>query len=318
VSKEKTLILKFIAVILLLVGHLNLLKFISIPYFSYLGVAAVTLFLVASGMGLVIKYDSPEKVDVTFIKKRLLKIYPPYVIVSLLYLAISYFLGKEYQLRDVLLHLLGFNLFRTIDPTMWFISFIVLNYLLFFIIFKQKISIQIKIAIFFLVSFLLFYLNIFDLNFHQAGWQFKLHFLGFPLGLLLGYVLPRSKWNHWIKIVVVPGLLLLAIPFMGNLGATNFLIMADTLIVSAVVLAVAWWIPGSKTSPLVEFIGGLSYEIYLVEWLVLISVIPIMGRNNWVGLIVILIIIGLAYALKILTLMIMKKLKFMVGEKPAI
>ena len=93
--------------------------------FMRLGSLGVGIFFFLSGYGLAVSSRKKEKLGFSFLKKRLINVYVPYVIMQ----AVSYILlGKSYTGGELVLYILGI-----IEPK-WFIIIILLMYLCFWMI----------------------------------------------------------------------------------------------------------------------------------------------------------------------------------------
>ena len=117
-DRNSSTILRGIAILYILLGHTG--------YFVWGGAGGVVLFLLLSGYGL---DQSREKDGLRlYWNKRIRKVYLPYLLVSLLVLA-GWRIGDP---RVIACTILGLDLGLIADKTMWYISFILLWYLLYY------------------------------------------------------------------------------------------------------------------------------------------------------------------------------------------
>lgn len=275
-SQKTTVFLKSIAIVLLLVGHAAYKQLIHVPSLRNIGAFAVTIFLCVSAVGLYTKYGDAIKKD--FLVKRMRKIYIPYLLFAPISIFLYIYTHKSVHVKAIALYLLGLDYTRSIDPTMWYIAFILATYLLFFIIFKLKVSKGYKVILFFLASMFLCRLN-FGANYPEISWQFKLHAFDFPVGLALAYAM---NYKDVLRKYSYPLCLLL-------LATGVYGLPYDTLTKQAIaglsfgmlVCILATKLVEGKDSKwlgTINLLGNISYEIYLVEWIVLSVVL---GKFNF-------------------------------------
>lgn len=129
ISKDQSISWKFIAIFLVVFGHLGF-----IPHGGAIGVA---VFLWLSGYGLVNSFKI-HGLD-RYWKKRISTIYIPYVVWALIVSSILVFMNSTVltsrNLLLILLSILG-NPRNVFDPTMWYISYAMLNYLVFYVCYR--------------------------------------------------------------------------------------------------------------------------------------------------------------------------------------
>ena len=112
--------LRGIAILFVLLGHIG--------YYVRGGAGGVVLFLVLSGYGLNL---SCEKNGLDFFwSKRIRKVFLPYWIVGL-FVLVGWRVTSP---RMMLCTLLGLDFGQLADPTMWYISFLLLWYLLYYVL----------------------------------------------------------------------------------------------------------------------------------------------------------------------------------------
>ena len=132
ITKESTLEIKGIAILMVIIGHVSSRYGSSV--LNYMGAFGVALFLFISGYGLVMSYNKNGLNN--FFKKRFINVFIPYVAITTIWIIFDLIKGKIYSLKTYVLLLIGFDYNRTIDETMWYISIILLWYIIFYIIFK--------------------------------------------------------------------------------------------------------------------------------------------------------------------------------------
>lgn len=273
--KEQAIFIKGVAIILLLLGHLALVGSVNVYPLSYLGFFAVDLFLFCSGFGLFKSYLKKPELGIGFFAKRAKRIYPPFLLVALPLVLVTVFSGRIISEGIVVAYLSGFDFTRTIDPTMWFISFILLNYLLFFVAFSFKTNNFLKIVIFTIISFFIFYLNYFNIPFGQSAWQFKAHALSFPLGLLIGAMSVNLTITSLVRKLGAASLVIALCLLLPRLANTNVLILAGLVFAMILFLLLDLLPPGITDSKFIALLGDYSYEIYLVEWIIITGLLKL-------------------------------------------
>lgn len=126
-TKQKTSIIKGIAILLVILSHCGLIE--------CGGAIGVDLFLIVSGYGI---YYSSNKCTSNFWKKRIKSVYFPYLFTTLIFLVIRCIFGFRPSVIEVVVSMLGLDFNRNIDPTMWYISYIFCMYLLAYFYIKTE------------------------------------------------------------------------------------------------------------------------------------------------------------------------------------
>lgn len=140
--------LKGLAILMVLFGHMTLVHgWIGIPATPVLGAPAVEIFLFLSSFGLVSSYH--KKGLKGFIPRRLLAVLIPLWIVNLV--KIVYYAVFHVPPKSILLSFILVDIGST-DPSMWYIQYILLCYLIFFLVFCiRKLSLKWKAILVFLI-----------------------------------------------------------------------------------------------------------------------------------------------------------------------
>lgn len=126
-TKQKTSIIKGIAILLVMLSHCGLME--------CGGAIGVDLFLIVSGFGI---YISSNKGIDNFWKKRVSSVYFPYLFTTLVFLIIRITLGFRPTILEVLISILGLDFNLNVDPTMWYISYIFAMYVLAYFYMKYE------------------------------------------------------------------------------------------------------------------------------------------------------------------------------------
>ncbi len=281
-SRQTSAQLKGIAIILIIIGH-------TFQYYNFesfqmrFGAWGVSLFLILSGYGLIQSYKSKGLHH--FLSKRLKRVWLPYIIViavSLMYGLL--FLSESIGGGTYIKILLGMDLTRSFLPNYWFIAFILIWYVVFYIVFKffKKDGTKAGILLFF--AFIL-YIGltpiIFGGNINRGvSYQFALHALSFPIGVLLGIYgnnffqkLHEKIILYYTKIFTVTALIIfissyvyLQINKISNPEIFLFVHRIEGISFSfmAIGLFMLIYYKGFQFKVL-AFIGLISYELYLIH-----------------------------------------------------
>ncbi|BAY30933.1 hypothetical protein NIES2107_27810 [Nostoc carneum NIES-2107] len=192
--------MKGLSMIVIIIHHLSIHS-ISNPadllVFRNTGFIGVTLFLILSGFGLCLSLQ--KKGLKNFFNRRLVRVYIPFLFAMLL----------EVGLRKLVLHNpnsiltefsnLVFNV-TTIDRNMWFIIFILFWYGITYLIFRLKLSTQLKILFLGFVSLAILLVP-------QIPEFWKINTFSFPLGCWLGlnYQVVASKIEKFVSQPLIVG-----------------------------------------------------------------------------------------------------------------
>jgi len=257
-SVNATMQIKGLAIIFVILGHLHIVE--------NAGAWGVAMFLVVSGFGLTQSYNK-NGLNCYFTKK-INKILLPYSLVTVVWLLINYFiLDKNYGYLKILLLVLGLDLKSSIDSTMWYISFILLWYMVFYIAFKLMKN-KITRLTFILIYSILFYMFVskaFSPYVASEHYVFE-----FPIGVVLGMYCTSinkliNKCSNLFLAVVDIGCLIIFVKFMGQYSNIFLNVICMNLIVIVCIITFILFDKYRKKSKVLTLIGSLSYEIYLFE-----------------------------------------------------
>ena len=323
---EVTNELKGLAILMIILSHIGYFlvsdrQFLA-PLSNYAGIG-VDLFLALSGFGLVVSaLRKPLSVG-QFYLKRLPRIYLPMILTLLIFLILdAFFLHQTYPLKTTLMNLFGIfpraDLYNDIDSPMWFITFLLVNYLLFPFIFRRRFPALSALAM--TIAVLLFDLGITRLNLLSPNLNqfYKLHFLSFPLGMFIAAILNQppawlkmtaenlhSKIKHPYALtilrligLVLAGFTLYYFYYHSQVGR-GWQLEAAASLANVVAILVIFILKKVDFGALALF-GTFSFEIYLLHW-------PLLWRYNFLfgrlpagvaTLIYLGIFIGLGYLFK--------------------
>lgn len=271
IKKEETAYLKAIAIISIILSHFwgwicEPAKIISVIGRS-MSQSGVFLFLFLSGYGIMQSYC--KKGMKHFWNRRLLKIYVPFFMVSLPELLLEIWQYREnirdMYIRSTFLSALGLFPDNLLDGTFWFIPFILLQYLVFYISFRVRVSRTVQKGVYILLVFAVYF--VFKKCFTWVR-ENDIYGFAFWMGSMFSQlnldrsILKKSKIGlGWGGIVCVTGYII-TLMWFENAGCRfvngfclSFLEILCVGMVSSSGRVVKW----------LEWIGMHSYELYLTE-----------------------------------------------------
>lgn len=255
-DRHTTNTLKGAAILLVFIHHWGYLT--SKIYYdhyehSILGYLAVTVFLFVAGYVTQFQYQKRGKIYVgrRFIISKLQRIYLPYVLVVILFAVI----GR---------HEIGVAVKSIFNVTEnWFLTAILVYYFIFFVIqhmiaedrFRTKIAMWcISMIVYSVVCGMLTGKSVW----YNTAWAF-------PIGIMAAYVNRMGENKVLKKIVFFPILICFIVSLMLAFFAIHYTVMS---IVSSACLSVLLWEWGRRfhvKNKILEYIGTLSWEFYLIH-----------------------------------------------------
>lgn len=258
--------IKGIAILLVLLGHIG--------FIPHAGAYGVVLFLMLSGFGLVQSYLHSGLSN--FFSKRLSKVIIPYAVITIIWLISfghQYIIDAEYYKLTMLV--LGLDLSSSLDPSMWYISFLIVWYIAFYLIFSAKILIQTKVISLFIFSIVIYKnAGIFPMPAGAA-----LYVTAFPIGAAIGAVYNSAKEFKVDKKILLAIFSLLSILsllasvyFYGRINLSVFDYSATNVSCAFLVIGVTSVLKILHVKlGVFEFFGKISYEMYLLEYVFLMK-----------------------------------------------
>jgi peptidoglycan/LPS O-acetylase OafA/YrhL len=288
-DRNQTDQLKGIAIILIIIGHFawhaidNMYK---LSLFVHWGYICVGIFLMLSAFGL--HRSSIKHGFKNFFRKRIKRVYLPYLTITVVWFFIDFcLLNRAYKFTDYLLMALGINDFgnATIDGNLWYITYLLFWYLLFFIIFKffYKLNDNMKVIFCFLSSFFVLYVG----SRYILPNTWGINAFDFPIGVLISIYfdkiteyLKKLKKSQLISFVILFALGYLInkyfkakitsvfLQYLFNSASSVFLELSIALIVYIIYINRVY-------SKFLIFAGSISYELYLLHG-------PLMYRYDFI------------------------------------
>lgn len=286
-----------LAITLVIVGHLWV-HVVGAQEAVGFGAQAVSAFLLLSGYGLRLSARNTPPDAPTFLKRRLLRVMLPYWLATLCIFAVDYvLLGRSYSPSIAIRTLAGINLDDTtwyIDYVRWYVTFLLVAYALFFMSYRWFGEHHGLVVLFFLFSglYLLRLKGPFPLGTYGQ-------IFAFPLGCLFAtykerlvdlLACPRSFVG-----VLIATLSILAVaawvkannpveylPLKRGLDHAA-LIAYDAAIACVLVLVFVLLGQYDRVSTPFNYLGSISYELYLLHGPLLIKYDPILHFSASLG-----------------------------------
>ncbi len=309
-SKIQTNCLKGVCATYLLIHHICYeIKdlYIFFEPIKYMAFFIVGLFLFISGYGLMTNLLTKKNYLNGWVKNKFPNLLFSYLVVTLFYIVIRYNID-DIRITDLILDVI---FARTVGP-LWFMTVFFGLYILFYFIFK-RFTIKIGIKVFFTLSiayiFILAILNV------PSVWFSSI--IGFWFGLFYKYneenFLERFKVKYWNKLFIVATLF--CILFIGRLiisylGIDSELIHApfrNIIVIIFNCLILMLCLRFNFKPGIFNFLGNISYEIYLIHPFVLLLYKDNLYMNSLNIIVVIIVSIIIAYILSELRKRIFKK-----------
>lgn len=316
-------ILKAVAIIAILIGHLRqylaieatTLTTLLASTFGYFG---LSLFIFVSGYSLMIRkprFDHPSDLR-KFLVKRVSRIYPLYWIVLVLLLAFNALPNSD--LLGTIIIFSGFQILvypvLVQFPVYWFVSAIIVFYLMFPVILyaAQKMQSRFEVSVLLVSSILFAGLVSINLLFGTIDISIFLYFWLFVSGILIGNKVKLSDIKRpqamVVEIGLAAGILLIGLVKIflfpgGGLHFTDpfvtvalFLAMAISIVITIQFAHLFKPFVRGRMSFLVTTIAASTYAIYLFTGPVLGALTSILSNVDENVIRVIIIVIGIPLA----------------------
>lgn len=287
---EGSLILKGIAILLVVVGHLAK-EYSVMPYnLRYAGAWGVCIFLVLSGFGITQSYLK-SGINVYILVKRLFRVWLPYAIVTGLWIIIDrIFFEKNYKIQTIIFSILGIDLKPVIDGTMWFITFIMIWYVVFYFVFKFSNFKILNIVILFGIS--IFFHKVKNLQPLSAPYIFDFP-IGVGLGLFWTDIKSKLRMKNIIYILTICIIIFCFAYSKIEQGQIYYLLADFSFAFGSISLIIFCELKNLNTKLRSLFwIGNISFEIYIFEGAILFKYKMIYCFNSkFISLIIALVIL---------------------------
>jgi len=231
--------------------------------FKYIGYLSVALFFFYSGYGLMKSYDSKENYLNGFWINRMPKIIIPFLLSNVLFVIVRIaLLDSKYSTYDIFNYIFGIKL---IDGYKWYIIATIIFYSGFYFMFKYLKRNKAMLGIFFLITGYCLICR----RLGNGEWWYNATYCFF-IGILFGayyksiFSFIRKEYSMiTLAILTTFVLTFLLNTFEGNIltsivSSTFFVLVCACLLMKVEV--------GNKV---INFLGSISYEIYLVHRIML-------------------------------------------------
>ena len=210
-----------------------------VPYGEFLKNASLGLFMFVSGYLLGAKYKIHSVKDAwQFITKRLLRLYPLYALSLFLF-----WLHSAISTKTLVCSLLGISsFFPPQPPTLWFVSMLLVFYVVFVFLSGRKTQHKIIIsALLYVCLFLLYYSN--KAIDHRILYYFPCFFIG-----MIVSDHPLSKWKKGWFFVVSLCIFLLGVWLIDSRTISVFVLMRGVISLTGGFLFIflAYWLSASQ------------------------------------------------------------------------
>lgn len=274
--------------------------------FLFVGEYAVAFFFFLSAYSLVTQYKRQDNYMSNFLRKRLAKLFLPYLLFSALYFMFWYFIYDKYDTIEEFFKI--FTEHESIIISGWFLQGIILMYISFYLSFRFvksiKIAAWLNLVIVGLIIFTMMYLNI-------GYWEYN-SLLAFPIGIFWG--LYKENLDNILKdyykslLIIFTVLIYLAHNYVDIL---LFLEIKDDIFIYGfwaniknIIFVVFFILLALKLdfkNKLFAFLGEISLELYLIHGMYIYYLPDILGgdkKDDFVyASLVLLLSIGSAYIL---------------------
>lgn len=276
---DVTTSLKGLSIIIIIIHHIiqkNTDFILLFPFLNF-GCIGVSMFFLLSGYGLTVSYKNKKTYMNRFLIKKFFKLYSPFLVIYILFLAIS-ILNRN----NISFKLIIFNLLTMSYPTqiMWYLKIQLLMYIIFYFIYKTKLE-DYKKAIFILI-FIFIYIFIAKIIKLELYWYNTAIF--FPLGILLAEYKEKvlNLLKNYLKILLISSILIflgiVIFRFMfGNIGKTSIMDILTMIAFNIFILSICFIF--NINSFFLKFMGKMSLELYLIH-IILLSEMSIWHINS--------------------------------------
>jgi peptidoglycan/LPS O-acetylase OafA/YrhL len=288
-DRHQTEQLKGIGIFLVMLGHLWVHVSEERPLLV-LSEAGVTIFLVLSGFGLTASSGNRCPDVRTFATRRLGRVMPPYWFATVVIIILDAVVLRRFlPPADLALTALGINLSqatRSLDYVRWFVTFVLLWYVLFYLamFLKEKMGLSPLASLF--TCGLAFHL------FDSYVYGFAYQEFAFPAGCALAHYrdairshfeLHRGRWVLGAVVLLASGLLYRALmpvvyPRLWPMLFFQISFQAANLALTfGLIILLGRLGDGGRRSKALALLGALSYELFLMHGPLMIKYNPVFG-----------------------------------------
>jgi peptidoglycan/LPS O-acetylase OafA/YrhL len=268
-DKKQSVCIRGLMAVLIVLSHshyyMDSLGFLKVfKPFGYLG---VSVFFFLSGYGVVISSKNNSQYLLGYWKKRLLKLYVPYIFVSIIYLLCIYpvnMTGKE--VPDIFSILFAFTAIKNLLPFAWYVIVILGWYVVYYIVAKMHLSYKKMLVILMSIVVLYYIIGIVS----GIGSFFYNSSICLIIGSAFGFYEEAISriLNKTYFLVIFSVMFAASVVVLQRYGAVNNHIYSAIIICSSTLFILTLYTLGkyfSFCSTVLYGIGKISYEIYLLQ-----------------------------------------------------
>lgn len=279
VGTDTTQELKGFAIMAILLAHVGYYLAEDTRFLFPLSVLAgvgVDLFLFLSGFGLTISALKKPLSIAQFYGRRMSKLYVPLWITLAVFFTLDFLLlGKSYSFTYLWHSFAGYfataNLYSDINSPLWYITFILILYLLFPLVFSKKWTPLSAIAIYAVLYACTLWT---PRAFEGMIWVYQIHMMAFPLGMCAAWALHGRRAlpeipNRYLSYgaLAVLSVLIGYFAIYSGVGKGHWAAEGISILTGALII-MAFLIKRFEVR-LLSLFGLYSFEIYLLHWPIL-------------------------------------------------
>ena len=285
---------KGIAALLILFHHMS--QHINVPPFAiimrYIGFIMVAVFFFISGYGLIIGFTDRKGYLQGFLKRRILPLMIPYWIINIICIVVSVSSGTIYTGVDYVLSVFGFD---TISSC-WFVASIIIMYLMFWLsfkCFKRKAKLVLACQVF-------TYCIICTIAGLHSSYTASIgaFILGIYWNQIEGRILNIFRRHYFTSLAI--SMMVFAGLFFGRLFLSTkgieqielHIILRNLCSISFVLVLISLTQKVYFTGRVLDFLGDISYELYLVQALTIPILTFLQGEIGIVSTIILTVLLG--------------------------
>ena len=280
-GRSQTDQLRGVAILLLVLGHLwvHVSRTRADAIFSG---DAVSMFFVLSGYGLTVSMRRDSLSVKRFITRRVRRVMVPYWAATIVLVILDYLiLHRTYSAGDLVMTSLGLNFtsaLTSLDYVRWYVSLLLLWYVLFYVAHATLKGSHALVALF-AAAFVLFFLSYYK---PSMGWY---QLFGFPVGCALGRwseglgMIYSHRKSTLFRLAIIGVLYVVSFKIVFSVQSIHAFLVAHVpnilfnfiLDVNGIVMCLGLMIllarlaQAGRRSLLLLFFGAYSYELFLLH-----------------------------------------------------
>ncbi|MBO0485933.1 acyltransferase family protein [Vagococcus fluvialis] len=271
--------MRSISAVIIVLTHVLQVNDIKWAFFTN---SAVATFMIMSGYLHSKKYiDNP----ILWIKKKIKRVLIPYYTFIIFAIPASYFIFKSFNFRGVIIYALGLQGFFNFEPNgignLWFITAILVAYMLTPLYINSNFYIKLLISI---ILFILFYIGLVPFGIASSIYCY-----------LIGLTFPSllTKKSNFLLFISIIFLVFFLLEFeLVNYGLVS---LVRTPILGIILFYLLYQLDLSNFKKTLNIISNYSYELYLTHGIITFALVPfgttIFRTLIWACLLVLLPII---------------------------